>query len=125
MLSQISKGQTTSHIYPVDWNMESFDLGPCTVFIGKVLDQAYRDFVFHPFAITFSSSAEEQYPGFALSALFLFEPAALMSLRHCRVSLIKRMLNGLSNILKRETHVGRQESKTADQGGGALNLSDE
>src|SRR5439155_7986572 len=73
---------------------------------GKVLDQAYRDFVFHPFAITFSSSAEEQYPGFALSALFLFEPAALMSLRHCRLSFVKRMLYGFSNILKPETRGG-------------------
>src|SRR6266436_2157689 len=45
-------------------------------------------------------------------------------LRHCRLSLVKRMLYGLSNILKRETREGRQESKTADQGGSALDLSD-
>jgi hypothetical protein len=37
-----------------------------------VSDQAYGDFVFHPFAIGLSSCTEEQYPGFALSALFLF-----------------------------------------------------
>jgi len=41
----------------------------------------------------------------------------LMSLRHCRLSLVKRMLYGLSDILKRETRKGRQESKTADQEG--------
>jgi len=72
VLSQVSKSQSASHVYPVDRNMESFDLGPCTACVGKKLDRAYRDFVFHPFAIRFSSSAEEQYPGFALSALFLF-----------------------------------------------------
>jgi hypothetical protein len=72
VLSQVSKGQSALHIYPVDRNMESFDLGPCTACIGKLSDQAYRDFVFHPFAIRFSSSAEEPYPGFALSAFFLF-----------------------------------------------------
>jgi hypothetical protein len=104
--------------------MESFNLGPYTACVGKVSDQAYWDFVFHPFAIRFSSSAEEQYPGFALSALFLFQPEALMSLRHCDFSLVERMLYGLSNIL-RETRDGRQESKTADQEGAALDLSDE
>jgi len=31
--------------------------------------------------------------------------------------LVKRMLYGLSNILKRETREGREESKTADQEG--------
>src|SRR5438552_4967930 len=75
------------------------------------VDQAYRNFVFHPFAITFSSSAEEQYPGFALSALFLFEPAALMSLRHRRLSFIKRMLYGFSNIRKPETRGGTTKSR--------------
>jgi len=74
--------------------------------VGKVSDQAYGDFVFHPFAIRLSSSTEEQYPGFALSTLFLFQPPALMSLRHCRLSLVKRMLYGLSNILKHETRQG-------------------
>jgi hypothetical protein len=53
-------------------NMESFHRGPCTSCVGKVSDQAYRDFVFHPFAIRLSRSAEEEYPGFALSALFPF-----------------------------------------------------
>jgi hypothetical protein len=43
-----------------------------TSYVGKLSDQAYRDFVFHPFAVRFSSNAEEQYPGFALSAHFLF-----------------------------------------------------
>jgi len=38
-----------------------------------------------------------------------------MSLRHCRLSLVKRMLYGLSNILKRETREGRQQYKTAEQ----------
>src|ERR1700687_5070436 len=71
VLSQVSKGQSASHIYSVDRNMQSFDLGPCTACVGKVSDQAYRDFVFHPFAIRWSTSAEEQYPGFALRALFL------------------------------------------------------
>jgi hypothetical protein len=51
-------------------------------------------------------SAQEQYPGFALSPLFLFCPAALMSPRHCRLPLVKPMLYGLSNILKRETREG-------------------
>jgi hypothetical protein len=51
VLSQVSKGQSASHIYSVDRNMESFDLGPCTACVGKVSEQAYRDFVFHPFAI--------------------------------------------------------------------------
>jgi len=78
------------------------------------------------FAIRLSSSAEEQSPGFALrSALFLFQPAALISLRHCRLSSVKRMQYGLSNMLKREAREGRQGSMTADQGGGVLNLSDE
>ena len=72
VLSQFSKGQSASHIYAVDWNMESFDLGPCIACVGKVSDQTYGDFVFHPFAVRISSSAEEQHPGFALSALFLF-----------------------------------------------------
>ena len=72
VLSQVSEGQSASPIYPVDRNMESFDLGPCAACVGKVSDQAYRDFVFHPFAIRLSSSTEEQYPGFALSTLFLF-----------------------------------------------------
>jgi hypothetical protein len=72
VLSQVSKGQSASRSYAVHWNMESFDLGPCTARLGKVSDQAYRDFVFHPFAIRLSSSTEEQYPGFALSTLFLF-----------------------------------------------------
>src|SRR6266436_8091863 len=72
VLNQVSKGQSASHIFPVDRNIESFDLGPCTACVGKVSDQAYGDFVFHPIAIRFSSRAEEQYPGFALSALFLF-----------------------------------------------------
>jgi hypothetical protein len=72
VLSQVAKDQSALHIYPVNRNMESFDLGPCTACVGKMPDQAYRDFVFQPFAIRFSSSAEEQYPGFALSALFLF-----------------------------------------------------
>jgi len=72
VLSQVSKGQSASRVYPVDRNMESFDLGPCTASVGKLLDQAYRDFVFHPFAIRFSSSAEEQYPGFALSGFSFF-----------------------------------------------------
>ncbi|MGA7634173.1 MAG: hypothetical protein WCB11_25685, partial [Terriglobales bacterium] len=72
VLSQVSKDQSASHIYPVDWDMESFDLSPCTACLGKVSDQAYRDFVFHPFAIRLSSSTEEQYPGFAFSTLFLF-----------------------------------------------------
>jgi len=35
------------------------------------------------------------------------------------------MLYGLSNILKRETREGRQESMTSDQEGAALDLSDE
>src|SRR5207302_8917288 len=77
VLSQVSKGQSALHIYPVDRNMESFDLGPSTACVGKVLDQAYRNLVFHPFAIRLSSSPEEQYPGFALSAPFFFQPAAL------------------------------------------------
>jgi len=34
------------------------------------------------------------------------------------------MLFGFSNILKRQTREGRQESKTADQDGAALDLSD-
>src|SRR5438132_12592741 len=72
VLSQVSESQAASHIYPVDWNMESFDRGPCTPCVGKIPDQAYGDFVFHPFAIRFSSGTEEQYPGVALSALFLF-----------------------------------------------------
>ena len=71
VLGQVSKDQSASHIYPVDWNMESFDLGPCTACPGKVSDQAYRAFVFHSFAVGLSSSTEEQYPGFALRTLFL------------------------------------------------------
>jgi hypothetical protein len=35
------------------------------------------------------------------------------------------MLYGLSNILKRETREGREESKTADREGAASDLSDE
>src|SRR5207253_10161465 len=35
VLSQVSEGQAASHIYPVDRNMESFDLGPCTACVGK------------------------------------------------------------------------------------------
>ena len=97
--------------------MESLDLRPCTGCVGKVLNKTYGGFVFHPFAIRFSSRAEEQHPGFTVSALFFLKPAALMSLRHCRLSLVKRMLYGLSNILKRETREGRQESETADQEG--------
>jgi hypothetical protein len=72
VLGQVSKNQSASHIYPVDRNMESFDLDPCTACLGKVSDQADRDFVFHPFAIRLSRSTGEQYPGFALSTLFLF-----------------------------------------------------
>jgi hypothetical protein len=34
--------------------------------VGKVSEQAYGDFAFHPFATRFPSSAEEQYPGFRL-----------------------------------------------------------
>jgi len=40
VLSQVPKGQSASNIYPVDRNMESFDLGPCTACVGKVSDQA-------------------------------------------------------------------------------------
>jgi len=72
VLSQVSEGQSASHILPVDRNMESFDLGPCTSFVGKALNQTNRDLILHAFAIRFSSSAEEQDPGFALSARFFF-----------------------------------------------------
>jgi len=84
VLSQVSKGQSASHIYPVDRNMESVDLGPCTSCVRKMSDQPYRDFAFHPFAIRFTSNAEEQYPGFALSALFL----VLASRAPCTLPLI-------------------------------------
>jgi len=48
VLSQVSEGQSASHIYPVDGKMESFDLGPCAACVGKVSDQAYKGFCFPP-----------------------------------------------------------------------------
>src|SRR5258708_34425369 len=35
VLSQVSKRQSASHIYPVDWNMESLDPGPANACLGK------------------------------------------------------------------------------------------
>jgi hypothetical protein len=51
VLSQVSEGQSASHIHPVDRNMESFDLCLRTACLGKVSDQAYRDFVFLPWSL--------------------------------------------------------------------------
>src|SRR5438552_19172916 len=48
-LCQVPKAQSASRIYTVDRNVESFDFGPCTACVGKVAEQTYRDFVFHPF----------------------------------------------------------------------------
>jgi hypothetical protein len=40
VLSQVSKGQSALNIYPVERNMQSFDLGPCTACIGKGVDES-------------------------------------------------------------------------------------
>ena len=83
--------------------MESLDLGPCTACVGKVSDQTYRDFVFHPFAIRFSSSTEEQYPGFAFELVFPFLANRVDVSAPLSSLLGEGILFGLSNILKRET----------------------
>ncbi len=49
-----------------------FDLSTCTVFVRKVLNQTNRNLVLDPLAITLSSGAKKQYPGFTLCTAFLF-----------------------------------------------------